>query len=122
MVVARRLQDSERRCSQQYAAPLIECFGNTTVAELCRRFGPRDHTARWRAAHDQLSAIDADTADKVKAPVAAMGDGVLILDVVKALEGYGRDAAPALPLLRKLRLSPDDAIRNAATDAIKKIE
>ena len=36
--------------------------------------------------------------------------------------GTGKDAEPALPLLEKLKLSPDDAVRRAATEAVKKIE
>ena len=52
----------------------------------------------------------------------ALGDGQTTLAVITALEGYGKDAAPALPLLNRLKVSPDDAIRKAAISAVEKIE
>ena len=42
--------------------------------------------------------------------------------MIVALGSYGKDAAPALPLLKKLKLSPDDTIRKAALAAIAQIE
>jgi hypothetical protein len=44
------------------------------------------------------------------------------VEVITALGELGRAAEPALPLLRQLRMSPDDAIRRSATEAIAKIE
>jgi len=72
----------------------------------------------------QLKVIDADTADKVKALTAALGDGdgKLAPQVIAALEDFGKDAAPAMTLLKQLKLSPDDATRNAAIKAMKAIE
>ncbi len=70
----------------------------------------------------QLPVIEAENAEKVKALVAAMDDGFQLLHVVETLEGYGKDAAPALPLLKKLKVSPNDTLRNAAFRAIAKIE
>src|SRR5262249_8149691 len=92
------------------------------LASVAAPLGPSDPTAHRRAGLNQLGVIEADVADKVKALVTAMGDGVLLLDVVKALGGYGKDAVPALPLLRKLKMSPDDALGAAAPEAIRKIE
>ncbi len=69
-----------------------------------------------------LNTIEAETADKVKALVVALGDGESIFDVMTALEGYGKKAAPALPLLKKLKLSTKDTIREAARRAVEKIE
>jgi serine/threonine protein kinase len=74
------------------------------------------------SAVQQLSVIDADVADKVKSLVAALGDGQAMKQVIEALGGYGKDAAPALPLLKKLKLAPNDAVREAATRAVEKIE
>jgi hypothetical protein len=70
----------------------------------------------------QLDVIDAETVDKVKAVVAALGDGQYTIEVITALQTYGKDAASALPQLKKLKLSADDDIRKVATDTIKKIE
>ena len=70
----------------------------------------------------QLKVIDAEPAEKVKALVTALGDGHDAGTVINALQEFGKDAEPALPLLKKLKLSPDDYLRKAATEAIKKIE
>ena len=69
-----------------------------------------------------LKVIDASTDEKVKVLVTALADGQDMRSVIEALEGFGKDAAPALPLLRKLKFSPDDYIREIATRAIAKIE
>lgn len=69
-----------------------------------------------------LNVIDAEPIDKVKALVAALGDGCEAVKVITALGQLGRDAEPALSKLNKLKLSPNDDIRKAATEAIKKIE
>lgn len=70
----------------------------------------------------QLKVIEADTADKVKALISALGDGVRAVHVIGALGEIGKDAETALPLLQKLKNSPKDAVRNAAVKAIAKIE
>ena len=70
----------------------------------------------------QLGVIEATTADKVKALTAALEDGVQAIQVIAALKWYREDASLALPQLKKLKLSPDDDIRKAATEAIKVIE
>lgn len=72
-----------------------------------------------------LGVIDATDKEKVAALTASLKDGeatVAVLDIVRALEKFGRDAAPALPLLKPLRFSSDDKLREAATKAIAAIE
>jgi serine/threonine protein kinase/HEAT repeat protein len=70
----------------------------------------------------QLDVIDATSADKLKALLTALGDGQLAAEVITSIGNLRRDAEPALPVLKQLKLSPDDAIRKAATEAVKKIE
>lgn len=70
----------------------------------------------------QLNIIKATDEEKVKALVEALRDGQHVIEVVKALTSFGRDAAPALPALKKLKLSDKDEIREAATAAVKAIE
>ena len=69
-----------------------------------------------------MKTIDATTADKVGALVAALGDEEAIIEVIGALEQIGEDAKVALPALKKLKMSKIDTIRNAAITAIAKIE
>ena len=69
-----------------------------------------------------LNTIEAETADKVKVLVVALGDGESIFHIIEALEKYGKEAAPALPLLKKLKLSANDSLREAAKNAVDKIE
>ena len=69
-----------------------------------------------------LSVIETTPEEKVKAALAALEDGHGARQVIAALENMGKDAASALPALKKLKLSPDDAIRKAVTKAIEKIE
>ena len=95
----------------------------TVLTAISRRVAPNSegqNDRQWALEH--LSRVSATKADKVKALVAALDDGVLILAVIEALGRYGRDAAPALPALKKLKLSADDFIRMAAIEAIKRIE
>jgi hypothetical protein len=47
---------------------------------------------------------------------------VVAVDVIQALQGFGADAALALPILQKLKDSRNELIRNAAITAIAKIE
>lgn len=83
---------------------------------------PRTPTERRYAAMQLLSGVEADAAIKVKSLTSALGDGHLTTYVIAALQGYGKDAEPALPLLKKLKFSKDDAVRKSANDAIEKIE
>jgi serine/threonine protein kinase len=75
-----------------------------------------------RAALEQLSVIDAEAAEKVKACLAALVDGVQAPRVIASLEGMGKEAATALPTLKKLTTAPNDAVRKAAVKAISAIE
>ena len=70
----------------------------------------------------QLNTIDAPVEDKVAALCAAIEDGHHQIEVIKVLQGFGRNAGPALPALKKLKKSSNDAIRDAAISAIEKIE
>ena len=64
----------------------------------------RDRIIRDRrvAGIAQLNVIDAETSEKVKVLTAALDDNQATLAVIKALQGYGKDAAPALLALKKL--------------------
>lgn len=70
----------------------------------------------------RLHKIGAPATDKIKALVTALDDGVGSPLVIDALAGFGREAAPALPMLKKLKLSPDDNVRAKAAAAIARIE
>jgi uncharacterized caspase-like protein len=82
----------------------------------------RELRDRRLAGKARLGAIEAPTADKVAALVAALGDTEATAAVIKALEEYGADATAALPALRRLKTSPLDTVKNAAITAIAKIE
>jgi TPR repeat protein len=69
----------------------------------------------------QLERIEAGTDEKVKALVAALDDGWGTVEVVHALEVMRKDAAAALPALKKLKDSPSEAVRKAAAQAVEKI-
>jgi hypothetical protein len=58
----------------------------------------------------------------VAALVAALADGEAAVQLIGALEGFGADAKPALPALKKLKTSSVEAVRTAAITAIAKIE
>ena len=75
-----------------------------------------------RAGLVHVSRVAATPAEKVTALTAALRDGKLAAQVVTELGELGRAAEPALPQLRQLRMSPDDAIRRSATEAVAKIE
>lgn len=70
----------------------------------------------------QLGVIDATPAEKTTALVPALRDGKRADEVIRALGQLGRGAEAALPVLRQLRLSPDDIVRRAATEAVALIE
>jgi hypothetical protein len=82
--------------------------------------GPR-LAVRLRALR-QVGRIEATADEKVKAVVAALGDGWGQVELIQALEAMGKDAAAALPVLKQLKLSSDDAVRKAAARAVEKIE
>ena len=44
------------------------------------------------------------------------------LQAINGLAKFGPDASDALPILKKLRFDGDETIRNASTEAIRKIE
>lgn len=82
----------------------------------------REVRDKRRAALAQLPNIEAKTAAKVEALVAALGDESTAVEVIKALESYGPDASPALPKLRQLKQHTTSAIRDAAIAALAKLE
>lgn len=75
----------------------------------------------------QMNVIDATTAEKVKALTAALNDEKLpndidmTIQVIAMTQAFGSDAIPALPALKRLKLSPIESIRRAATLAIETI-
>jgi hypothetical protein len=81
------------------------------VNDLNRRFGLR-----------YIQTISATNAEKARALVTALEDGQLRDAVIDELVKLGPDAAPALPLLKKLKMSTDDHVRKVATDAVNQIE
>ena len=104
-------------------APKDTRFASVVLATVAAPVAPGDsNSLRRKAGLTYLKVIDADAAEKVKVLVAALGDGNAAIPVIQVLQEFGKDAEPALPLLKKLKLSPDDALRKAATEAIKKIE
>lgn len=105
-------------------APKDKRFSATVLASVSAPNTKRDRTLRDRriAAIAQLAVIDASTADKVAALVAALEDGEGAIQAITALEEYGADAKPAIPALKKLKTAPNPATRDAAITAIAKIE
>jgi HEAT repeat protein len=70
-----------------------------------------------------LDVVQADKSAKIKALVTAVDDSELAVQAIIAIERIGApEAAEALPALKKLKLSPNDAVRQAATSAVTKIE
>jgi HEAT repeat protein len=102
-------------------APKDKRFADAVLTHIATT-PPDEYAQRRMAGIAQLKIIDAKAADKVKALITAIGDGRLSLEVIAALRELGKDAEPALPSLKKLKLSPDDEIRKAASEAINKIE
>ena len=105
-------------------APKDKRFSDAVLGCVSAPNPNRYNTLRERrvAGIAQLDVINAETGEKVKALVAALDDDQATLEVIKALQGYGQNAAPALPALKKLKMSPHEAIRNAAINTIAKIE
>ena len=71
-----------------------------------------------------LDVVKAEKSAKVKALVTVLdAHPQLVVTAIIAIERIGApEAAEALPALKKLKLSTDDAIRQAATSAVTKIE
>lgn len=69
-----------------------------------------------------LDRIDAKKKDKLKALTMALNDGVDAIRVIEAIAAMGSDAADAVPILTRLKLSTDDQMRDAATKALAKIQ
>jgi HEAT repeat len=82
----------------------------------------RFHFAREKAI-SLLDTVQANKTDKIKASMTVLDDRVLAVKAVIAIERIGPpEAAEAIPALKKLKLSTDDALRQAATSALTKIE
>jgi len=104
-------------------APKDKRFADTVLGYVSAPNTKRDRTLREKrlAGVAQLSTIDAKSTEKIAALVTALNDGEAAVAVIKALEGYGADAKPALPALQKLKSSTDEAVRTAAITALAKI-
>ena len=70
----------------------------------------------------QLNVIDATTQQKVKVLETAMKDKGTLPTVLKTLAEYGAHAKSALPAIKELKSSMNEAVRSAAITAIVKIE
>jgi len=105
-------------------APKDKRFADAVLACVSAPNPKRDRTLRERrlAGIAQLQVIEAKATDKVSALVAALEDGEAVVPVIQALEKYGADAKAAMPSLKKLKSSPNEATRNAAIAAIANIE
>lgn len=70
---------------------------------------------------EQLNVINASPDEKVKALSEALKHDHTV-EVIRALQGLGKDAKAALPELMKLKDWDNEAIQKAAREAIEKIE
>lgn len=77
---------------------------------------------RRLAALGHLRAVDAGDARKVEVLVSGLGDKATQVAVIRALAEFGASAKPALPALKELKGSTNEAVRDAAITAIVKIE
>ena len=84
-------------------APQDKRFAESVLGCISAPNPRRDRTLRDRRLSGiaQLKTIDATTADKVGALVAALGDEEAIIEVIGALEQIGEDAKVALPGSRR---------------------
>ena len=105
-------------------APKDRRFADAVLRYVAAPNARGDRTLRDRrlAGIAQLDTIEATTAEKVKALVAALGDGELAVEGIQKLEGYGKESTDVSPALKKLKTSSNDTIRNAAIKAIARIE
>jgi HEAT repeat protein len=74
------------------------------------------------AAIKRLDEMNIGAKDKVAPLIRALSDRQCVLPAIKILDGIGRDASEALPALKRLKSSPVDAVREAATEAVRSIE
>jgi len=77
---------------------------------------------RREAGMAHLNSIPAQREAKIEALVSGLDDPDTAIAVIHALQEYGKDAAPALPKLRKLKESASTSVRATAILAITKIE
>jgi hypothetical protein len=102
-------------------APNAKRVADIVLAEVANN-RDRFHFAREKAI-SLLDSVGADKKDKVKALITVFGDGVLAVTAITAVERIGApDAEAAIPALKKLKSSSDDAVRSAATKALSAIE
>lgn len=70
----------------------------------------------------QISELDIDRAEKCKALVRVVQSGSpAMIKAIECLSDLGADAKPAVPLLKRLKTHPNEAVRNAATSAVDAI-
>jgi hypothetical protein len=100
---------------------LLECLPVSRVAGV----GTWPSLARSRA----IAAVMRLVQDKRIAPekvvkplLGAMNDQGCRIQAIKALGALGTDAAAAVPTLTVLKRDPDQMLRDAAIEALKKIE
>ena len=73
-------------------------------------------------AMEMVKANKLDTARLVKPLLSALGDPPCKLMAIQGLGDLGAVAKDALPILKKLKTDPEQMYRDAATEAVKKIE
>ena len=82
-----------------------------------------DSLQRQRQAISLLDKIGGDKKAKIKVLVTALNSPSLALVAIDAIEKMGLpESLEAIPALKAMKLSSDDAVRNAATKALTKIE
>ena len=105
-------------------APKDKRFVAAVLAAVAAPNPDRFQTVRDRrlAGLAQLDVIGVSTAKKVDALIDALKDTGTLPVVIKALSEYGAEAKFALPALKELKASTNEAVRSAAITAIAKIE
>jgi hypothetical protein len=63
-----------------------------------------------------------DAGRATKALVSGLNDPFSRVHIIQALGAIGIEAKDAIPVLTQLKTSPDKATRDAATEALKKIQ
>ncbi|MDY3557604.1 hypothetical protein R5W23_000131 [Gemmata sp. JC673] len=121
---------------KRFAASVLSLVSNPPP-EVIRKAGTAYTSGRaaldFHAGLEHLSVIEASTSDKVSALVKGLQKTEGRTDeiyrttsdthlLIAQLQKYKGDAKQALPLLKKLKLSRNDQVRQAATKAIKEIE
>jgi hypothetical protein len=69
-----------------------------------------------------LDEMDIDAKEKVPVLMPALNESSCVMLAIQALGRMEADAKAALPALKRLKFSPIDAVRDAATEAVRKIE